>query len=231
MRARSVFKTGRRQPIKDQALEGRQFSDRATLAFLIILSLMFLLGLRYIYLQVISFEEYATRSVNNQVRIVPVPPNRGLIYDRRGRPVAENRSAYRLEVVPEKVEDLGQVIESLGRIVDLPDDVLEKFEKDRKRYREFDSVPLKFNLSEEEVARFSVDRHRYNGVEVVPYLARHYPYGELLSNLVGYVGRLDVDDLNRVDEGNYRGTTNIGKSGIERYYEDALHGFSGIQKI
>ena len=127
MRARSVFKTGRRQPIKDQALEGRQFSDRATLAFLIILSLMFLLGLRYIYLQVISFEEYATRSVNNQVRIVPVPPNRGLIYDRRGRPVAENRSAYRLEVVPEKVEDLGQVIESLGRIVDLPDDVLEKF--------------------------------------------------------------------------------------------------------
>jgi penicillin-binding protein 2 len=231
MRARSVFNTGRRQPIKDQALEGRQFSDRATLAFLIILGLMFLLGLRYVYLQVISFEEYATRSVNNQVRIVPVPPNRGLIYDRRGRPVAENRSAYRLEVVPEQVEDLGQVIESLGRIVDLPDDVLEKFEKNRKRYREFDSVPLKFNLSEAEVARFSVDRHRYNGVEVVPYLARHYPYGELLSHVVGYVGRLDVDDLNRVDEGNYRGTTHIGKSGIERYYEDALHGYSGIQKI
>ena len=146
MRSRAVFHTGRRQPIKDQALEGRQFSDRATLAFLIVLGLMLLLSLRYMYLQVISIDEYTTQSVNNQVRIVPVPPNRGLIYDRRGRPVAENRSAYRLEVVPEKVEDLEQIIESLGRIVDLPEDVLEKFEKNRMRYREFDSVPRRLGI-------------------------------------------------------------------------------------
>jgi penicillin-binding protein 2 len=219
------------QPIKDQVLEGRQFGSRALTAFLLLAGAVLLLALRYFYLQVSSYEEFATRSVNNQVRVVPVPPNRGLIYDRRGRPVAENRPAYRLELVPEKVGDLDETIAALGRIVELPPDVLETFQAERKRYRDFDSVPLKFNLTETEVARFAVDRHRYTGVEVVPYLARHYPYGELLTHVLGYVGRLDVDDLQRVDSGNYRGTTHIGKNGIERYYEDQLHGASGIEKI
>lgn len=218
-------------PLKDQVLEGRQFGVRALTAFLIILAAIFLLSLRYVYLQLISYEEFTVRSINNQVRIVPVPPNRGLIYDRRGRTVAENLPAYRLELVPERVGDLEQTIAELGRLVDLPDDAYEKFTENRKRYRVFDSVPLKFNLTEKEVARFSVDRHRFNGVEIVPYLARYYPYGELLTHVLGYVGRLDVDDLNRVDEGNYRGTTHIGKSGIERYYEDQLHGVNGIEKI
>jgi penicillin-binding protein 2 len=219
------------QPLKDQAVEGRQFSARAMTAFLIILAAIFLLSLRYIYLQIVSFDEFTARSINNQVRIVPVAPNRGLIYDRRGRPIAENLPAYRLELVPEKVDDLEETIIALGRVVDLPEDVFEKFQENRKRYHVFDSVPLKFNLTEEEVARFAVDRHRFTGVEVVPYLARHYPYAELLTHVLGYVGRLDVDDLNRVDPGNYRGTTHIGKLGIERYYEDALHGTSGIEKI
>jgi penicillin-binding protein 2 len=205
------------QPLKDQALEGRQFSDRALTAFLIILTAIFLLCLRYIYLQVVNYEEFTARSINNQVRIVPVAPNRGLIYDRRGRPVAENLPAYRLELVPEKVDDIEQTISALSEMVELPTDVLEKFERNRKRYREFESVPLKFNLSEEEVARFAVDRHHFNGVEIVPYLSRHYPYGGLLTHVLGYVGRLDVDDLARVDQGNYRGTTHIGKSGLERY--------------
>ena len=221
--------TGR--PLKDQVQEGRQFSARAMTAFLIILAAIFLLSLRYMYLQVISYEEFTARSITNQVRIVPVAPNRGLIYDRRGRPIAENRPAYRLELVPEKVADVEQMIETLGLIVDLPDDAFEKFQDNKKRYRNFDSVPLKFNLTEQEVARFAVDRHQLSGVEIVPYLARHYPYGDLLTHVLGYVGRLDVDDLNRVDEGNYRGTTHIGKSGIERYYEDELHGISGIEKI
>ena len=219
------------QPIKDQALEARQFGSRALTAFLLLAAAVLLLALRYFYLQVVSYEEFATRSVNNQVRVVPAPPNRGLIYDRRGRPVAENRPAYRLELVPEKVGDLEETIAALGRIVELPPDVLETFQAERKRYRDFDSVPLKFNLTETEVARFAVDRHRYNGVEVVPYLARHYPYGELLTHVLGYVGRLDADDLQRVDSGNYRGTTHIGKDGIERYYEDQLHGTSGVEKI
>lgn len=219
------------QPIKDQFLEGRQFSSRALTAFLIILAAIVLLTLRYVYLQLLSYEEFTARSINNQVRIVPVPPNRGLIYDRRGRPVAENRPAYRLQVVPEKAGNLEQTIDALGRIVDLPDDAYENFMENRKRYREFDSVPLKFNLTEKEVARFAVDRHRFNGVEIIPYQSRYYPYGELLTHVLGYVARLDVDDLNRVDEGNYRGTTHIGKAGIERYYESELHGLNGVEKI
>jgi penicillin-binding protein 2 len=220
-----------RHPLKDQALEGRQFRTRALIAFAVILLIVLLLALRYVYLQVVAHEEFATRSADNRVRVVPAQPNRGLIYDRRGRPVAENRPAYRLELVPEKVGDLEQTIRALGGIIELPADVYEEFEKQRRRYRDFDSVPLKFNLSEKEVARFAVDRHRYTGVEVVPYLARHYPYGDLLTHVLGYVGRLDADDLARVEEGNYRGTTHIGKSGIERFYEDQLHGTSGLEKV
>ncbi len=218
-------------PLKDHMLEGRQYGRRALTAYAILAGAVLLLAVRYFYLQVASYEEFATRSVNNQVRVVPVAPNRGVIYDRRGRPVAENLPAYRLELVPEKVGDVEETIAALGRIIELPPDALETFQAQRKRYRDFDSVPLKFNLSEVEVARFAVDRHRYDGIEVVPYLARHYPYGELLTHVLGYVGRLDADDLARVDSGNYRGTTHIGKDGIERYYEGLLHGTSGLEKI
>ncbi len=218
-------------PLKDHLQEQRQFRNRAAIAFLLIFLATVALAARYFYLQVLQHDEFTTRSMNNQVRIVPAPPNRGLIYDRRGRPVAENRPAFRLELVPERVDDVAATIAELATIVDLPDDAYESFQATRNRYRVFDSVPLKFNLSEEEVARFAVDRHRFDGVEVVPYLARYYPYGELLTHVLGYVGRLDEDDLARVDEANYRGTTHIGKIGIERYYEDELHGRSGVERL
>jgi len=228
---RALAQADRRQHIKSQALEAAEFRRRALIAFGLVLLVLLALAARYVYLQVVNYEEFAARSANNQVRIVPVPPNRGLIYDRRGRPVAENRPGFRLELVPEKVGDVEQTLARLAEFIALPEEALEEFEKQRPRYRVFDSVPLKFNLSEEEVARFAVDRHLFEGVEIVPYLARHYPYGDLLTHALGYVGRLDAEDLERVDEGNYRGTTHIGKSGIERYYEDALHGSSGIEKI
>ena len=121
------------RPIKDQAQEARQFSRRAFTAFLFVAAALFLLAARYVYLQVISHEEFVTRSTSNQVRIVPVAPNRGLIYDRRGRPVAQNRPAYRLELVPEKVDDLERVIAALGGIIELPEGVLEIFGRKRRR--------------------------------------------------------------------------------------------------
>lgn len=219
------------RPLKDEEQESRLFSSRATTALLLIFVAIFLLILRYVYLQVASHDEFSTRSTSNRVRVIPVAPNRGLIYDRRGRPIAENLPAYRLELVPEKVKDLDQTLLALSGIIDFPEDSIEKFRSIRNSYRVFDSIPLKFNLSEQEVARFAVDRHKFNGVEIVPYLARHYPYGELLTHVLGYVGRLDEEDLRRVDAGNYRGTSHIGKGGIERYYEDALHGTSGIEKV
>ncbi len=217
--------------MKDQALEGSGFARRAMISFALVLVAIVLLSLRYVYLQVISHDEFTTRSINNRVRVVPVAPNRGLIYDRRGRPIAQNLPAYRLELIPEKVENPQETILALGEFIDFPDDVVERFQRARKQRRVFDSVPLKFSLSGEEVARFVVDRHRFPGVDVVPYLARYYPYGELLTHVLGYVGRLDENDLQRVDAGNYRGTTHIGKTGIERYYEHELHGVSGVEKI
>jgi len=219
------------QHLKDPGLEKRLFTTRAMTAFWLVLAAIALLSLRYGYLQIISYDEFSTQSTSNRVSIVAVTPNRGLIYDRRGRPVAQNLPAYRLELVPEKVPDLEKTILALGNIIEFPMDVLEKFQRARKQHRVFDSVPLKFNLTEEEIARFAVDRHYFPGVEIVPYLARYYPYGELFAHALGYVGRLGKSDLRRVAAGNYRGTSYIGKVGIESYYEDELHGVSGIEKI
>ncbi len=127
--------------------------------------------------------------------------------------------AYRLEVVPEKVPGklpgLEALLDELSTLIELDEDDRKAFHKSRSNYRVFDSVPLKFNLNEREVARFAVNRHRFQGVDVVPYLSRHYPYGELLTHVLGYTGRLDADDIASVDEGNYRGTRTIGKIGIE----------------
>lgn len=221
----------RGRAIKDPGEEQRLFKRRALESFLVILVVCLLLLGRYAWLQVASHEEFTARSINNQVKVVPVAPNRGLIYDRRGRPLAENRPAFRLQIVPEKAGDLYATIARLRELVDLPEDALERFEANRQRYRSFDGVPVKFDLSEQEVARFAVSRHLFSGVEVVPYLARHYPQGELLTHVLGYVGRIDEDDLRSVDVSDYRATTHIGKNGIERFYEGRLHGSSGLEKV
>ncbi len=217
--------------IKDQIVEQEIFDQRSAIAFSLIVLAVLLLLSRFSYLQIINYGEYATQSVNNRVRFLPVTPNRGLIYDRRGRPIADNVPAYRLELIPEDVDDLESTVRALGALIDLGPDPLERFATARRRYREFDSVPLKFNLSEVEVARFAVDRHHFEGVDVVPYLVRRYLHGELLTHVLGYVGRLDADDLAAVDEGNYRGTSHIGKSGIEKHYENRLHGASGRERV
>ncbi len=222
---------GRGRPIKDVVFESRLFRSRATFGLVLIALATALLLARYTWLQVVAHEEFSARSNSNRVRVVPVAPNRGLIYDRRGRPLAENIPAYRLEIVPEKAGELEDTLARLATIVELPQDAVEKFARDRKRYREFDAVPLKFNLSEEEVARFALDRHRYPGVDIAPYLSRYYPYGELLTHVLGYVGRIDEADLQRLDTADYRATSHTGKSGIERQYETALHGHSGVERV
>jgi penicillin-binding protein 2 len=221
----------RGRAIKDAAEEQRRFRRRAAESFLIVVAVCLLLLARYAYLQVVSHDEFTARSINNQVKVVPVAPNRGLLYDRRGRPLAENRPAFRLQIVPEKAGDLAETFGRLGQLIELPEDAVERFEANRQRYRSFDGIPVRFDLSEDEVARFSVNRHLFSGVEVVPYLARHYPHGELLTHVLGYVGRIDEDDLRAIDAADYRATTHIGKSGIERYYEDRLHGASGVEKV
>jgi len=221
--------------IKDEQEEQRLFKRRAWTGFLIICLCMLVLLGRFFCLQIISFDSFSTRSESNRVSVRPVVPNRGMIYDRRGRVIAENLPAYRLEIVPEKVagkqEGLEALLDELSALIDLSEDNRRNFHKSRRHYRMFDSVPVKFNLSEQEVARFVVNRHRFPGADVVPYLSRHYPFSELLTNILGYTGRLDADDIASVDESNYRGTRTIGKVGVEQYREEQLHGTVGFERV
>lgn len=189
------------------------------------------LGARFAYLQLIRHEQYVTQSEANRIRSRPIVPARGLIYDRAGRLLADNVPAYRLEVVPEQVPDLEATVRELTALLGLDEEELQRFEADRLAKRRFQSVPLKLRLSESEVARFAVRRHQFPGVDVVPYLTRRYPYGDLLAHVIGYVGRIDVNDQQTLDPARYRGATHIGKSGIERYYESRLHGQVGIERV
>ncbi len=221
--------------IKDQRQEQQLFESRARTGFIIIVVCMLALFGRYVWLQVYSYEGFSTRSESNRVSVRPVVPNRGLIYDRRGRVIAENLPAYRLEITLEKVpgkrSGLKALLNELSTIINIDEDDRKSFNKSRRNYRAFDSVPLKFNLSEREVARFAVNQHRFQGADVVPYLSRNYPYGELLTHVLGYTGRLDADDIASVDGGNYRGTRSIGKIGIEQFREKELHGTSGFERV
>jgi len=217
--------------IKDPRDERKLFDRRATTALIIMVVCILALLSRYFWLQVLSHESFATRSESNRVSIRPVAPNRGLIYDRRGRVIAENLPAYRLEIILEKVQDVTALLDELSELIEIGEDDRLNFNKSRRHYRVFDGVPVRFNLSEQEVARFAVNRHRFAGVDVVPYLSRYYPYRELLTHVLGYVGRLDDADIARVDAGNYRGTRMIGKIGIEQFQETRLHGTSGFEKV
>jgi len=160
-----------------------------------------------------------------------IAPTRGLIYDRNGVLLADNIAAFRLEVVPEQVKDLRRMLDELGQVVALSDDDLERFDALRKAKHSFESIPLRFKLSEDEIARFSTERWRFAGVDIVPYLTRAYPRGEDFAHLIGYVGRIDAADAAKLDAQGYAGTTHIGKTGIERYYEDELHGEVGYEKV
>lgn len=219
----------RRRAFKDTRGEHELFRRRALAGFaLILLGLGALVG-RYVFLQVLHHDEFATRSVNNSVKPRAIPPARGLIYDRNGVLLADNVPAFRLEVVPEQVSHMDAMLAELARVVPLDQDDLDAFHKQLKQTRRFDSVPLKMRLTEDDIDRFAVNRWRFPGVDVVPYLTRQYPLGPLFANVVGYVSRIDEDDLDRLDPEIYKGTTHIGRTGLERSYEDILHGKPGYE--
>ncbi|MEE4175078.1 MAG: penicillin-binding protein 2 [Xanthomonadales bacterium] len=228
---RSPLQSRAQRVLKNDLEEQRLFRRRAWIGFIGIVVLVALLASRYAWLQLWEHDDFSTASESNRVQVRPVPPNRGMIYDRRGRVLATNRPAFRLEVIPEKSGDLEDTLARLAEVVTLTDEDLERFEQTRRRYRDFHSVPLRLDLDEGEVSRFAVNRHRFEGVAVVPYLSRYYPYGDLLTHVLGYVGRVDERDLARVDTDNYRGTTHIGKLGVERAYEDELHGRRGLERV
>ncbi len=221
----------RRRSFKDTRGERALFQRRAIAGFLLILISFGVLVARYHFLQVTHHDEFVTRSENNRVKPRAIPPARGLIYDRNGVLLADNVPAFRLEVVPEQVQDMPAMLARLGMVVALGPDDLDTFKKQMAQSRRFDSVPLKLHLTEDEIDRFAINRWRFPGVDVVPYLTRHYPLGSLFAHVVGYVSRIDADDLDRLDEDDYKGTSHVGRTGLERYYEDVLHGKPGYELV
>ncbi|MDW8478805.1 MAG: penicillin-binding transpeptidase domain-containing protein [Xanthomonadales bacterium] len=225
----SVPRSG--QAIVDLRLELETVRSRLILALL--LALLALLGLlaRYAWLQLVEQEAHRARAEDNRLRFQPLPPPRGLIYDRRGRLLADNTLAYRLELIPERIPDLDATLAELQRLLPLGEEEIQRFHHERSLRRRFHSVPLLFRLSDEEVAAIAVRRHRLPGVELVPYVTRSYPYGPILAHALGYVGRIDARDQERLDRRRYVATTHVGKAGVERQYEDWLHGETGYERV
>lgn len=217
--------------IKDQQLESGLFQRRALLSFMLILAVIGIVLARFADLMIVHHREYAARSERNRVKLQPLPPPRGLILDRRGRILADNRLAYRLELVPERVTHMNRTLDELAQVIQFDDEERERFLALVEARRPFQSLPLRLRLSEDEVARFALERYRFPGVDVVPYLTRFYPQGELFAHVVGYVGRIDPTDLGELDAERYAGTTHVGKTGIERYYESQLHGEVGFERV
>lgn len=205
---------------------------RVQLAGAAVLAIALAILARVFYLQVLQHDHFTTLAQSNRIKILPVPPVRGLIFSSDGVLLAGNRSTFTLEIVPEQVEEeLDALIKALGEVVAIAPEDLQRFQASRVGKRRFEGVPLRFNLSEVEVARLAVNRHRFSGVEIVARLNRHYPLGENLSHAVGYVGMIDEDEFERLDKSNYSGTTHIGKSGVEKAYEGLLHGYVGYQQV
>jgi penicillin-binding protein 2 len=217
--------------IKDPVRESRLFRARAIAAGLFAVVLMVALGARLTYLQVFEHEHYTTLSRNNRVDIVPIAPTRGLIYDRNGVVLAENLPSFSLEIVPEQVTDMDATLKAITKLIDVSKDDLERFHRDLRRKRRFEEVPLRFHLSDEEVARIAVNRYRLPGVEIKSRLTRHYPLGPLTAHVVGYVGRINEQELRQLDASNYSATSHIGKVGVEKSYEPLLHGQVGFQQV
>ena len=219
-----------RRWVKNRALEADLFRRRAMLGFAIVATCLLGLGAWYFRLQVVQHARYAAQAEANRIKPRPIVPGRGLIYDRKGRILADNIPAFRLDVTPEQAGDLDRLLSEISGIIEFSPEDLEAFAEARKSARRHRPITLKLRLSEDEIARFAVDRWRYAGVDLVPYFSRVYPYGALFAHIVGYVGRVDARDRERLDE-TAAAFSHIGKTGLERYYEDRLRGRVGYERI
>ena len=217
--------------IRDHLRESRLFGTRLSVVAVAIVVLVTILVLRLAYLQIINYRHYATLSQENRVNPVPIPPVRGYILDRNGVVLAQNYPVLTLEIVPDQVDDMGELLEALGKIITLNEKDLKLFAKQLRERPRFESLTLRTHLTDEEAARFAVVRHRWNGAELRARLERHYPQGSLGVHAIGYVGRISEDDLETIDRNAYRGTQHIGKLGIEQSYEETLLGQVGFEKV
>ncbi len=221
----------KRVTIKSEREEYRLFRSRAIVAAIIVFIALALIIVRLVYLQVTHFDHYTTLSKENYQKRIPIPPVRGLIYDRNGALLADNHIEYVLAAKRDDVKDMDDTLKRLMQLLPItPQDVV-KFKQKLRVNSRFQAVVLRKNMTEEEIAIFSANRLRFEGFEVSVRMQRNYPLGSVASHLLGYVGRIDKRDLKKIDNAEYRGSTHIGKTGIEKFYETRLHGKAGYELI
>jgi penicillin-binding protein 2 len=221
--------------IRNVQLELSRFRMRILVASIVVVVCFGLVAARLFYLQVVRHDDLLAQAENNRTAIVPIVPNRGLILDRNGIVLASNYSAYTLEITPSKITNLERTIDELALVLDITPRDRKRFKKLREEARSFESLPLRSRLTDEEVARFAVQRYRFPGVDIKARLFRNYPYGELASHVIGYIGRINVSEKEALEESddaaNYRGTEYIGKLGVEQSFEPQLHGITGVDSM
>ncbi len=212
-----------------------RFRGRILVASIVVTISFLLVASRLVYLQIVRHEDLLEQAENNRTAIVPVTPNRGLILDRNGVVLANNYSAYTLEVTPSKIANLEQTIEDLSQVMEITARDRRRFKKLLEESKSFESLPLRTRLSDEEVARFAAQRYRFVGVDIKARLFRNYPFAELASHVIGYIGRINVAEKEKLDDSedqaNYRGTDYIGKLGVEQSFETQLHGITGVDSV
>lgn len=213
-----------------------RFRARVAAAALLVLVGFGLILARYVYLQVFRYDYFSTRAEENRISLLPIVPNRGLILDRNGVVLARNYSAYTLEITPSKVGNLDDTIDQLAEFIDIQSKDRRRFKKLLEESKNFESLPIRTRLSDEEVARFIARRYRFPGVDIKARLFRQYPFGEVAAHAIGYIGRINQREMEKIEEddelaANYRGTEHIGKTGLEQSYEQDLHGVSGFEQV
>ncbi len=221
--------------LRNTQAELHRFKQRVLILQGLVLACFVLLITRLVYLQIVEHDDLLQQAENNRTAVLPTVPPRGTILDRNGVVLASNYSAYTLDITPSKVPDLEATIQELSTIVDIQPRDRKRFKRLREESKNFDSLPIRTRLSDEEVARFSAQQYRFPGVEIKARLFRQYPHGELASHVIGYIGRINAREKDRIEEedenGNYRGTEYIGKLGVEQSYERELHGITGVQEV
>ncbi|MBB5389930.1 MULTISPECIES: penicillin-binding protein 2 [unclassified Herbaspirillum] len=221
---------------KNTAHELKLFRLRLLAMSVLVLICFSLLLARFLWLQVVRHDAYAAQAEENRISVVPIVPNRGLIMDRNGVVLARNYSAYTLEITPSKIKNnIDDLIDELGTLVEIQPRDRRRFRRLQEESRNFESVPIRTRLTDEEVAKFTAQRYRFPGVEVQARLFRQYPYGKTAAHVIGYIGRISQRDAERIadsdDEANYNGTDYIGKEGLEKSYESQLHGTTGYEEV
>jgi len=217
--------------IKNTNLEKRVFNLRIVFAILVIVLLLTLVIGRLTYLQIINYEHYSTLATGNRIRIEPIPPNRGLIFDRNGKILAENLPTFELVMIPEEVGDLDDALTAINEYIALNEEQVERFKKRRKRYRSFEQIPVLHKLDDNQLATVAANLVHLKGVYIRARLARHYPQQGQLVHTIGYVGSINDREIKNIDTTAYAGTSHIGKTGIEQAFEEQLLGKVGYRQV